>query len=36
MDIAEVREYGLSLSHATGRSPFDPDSLAFEIGGKML
>ncbi len=36
MNIEEVREYGLSLPHATERCPFGPDTLALEIGGKMF
>lgn len=36
MNIADVREYGLSLPHATERCPFGPDTLSLEIGGKMF
>lgn len=36
MNIEEVREYGLSLPHATERCPFGPDTLSLEIGGKMF
>lgn len=34
MNIEEVRETALALPHATERSPYGPDTLAFEIGGK--
>lgn len=36
MDIARVRDYCLSLPHATERSPFGPDTLAMEICGRMF
>lgn len=36
MNIEEVREYGLSLPHATERYPFVPDTLTLEIGGRMF
>lgn len=36
MNIEEVREYGLSLPHATERCPFGPDTLTLEIGGRMF
>lgn len=36
MNIEEVREYCLSLPFATERSPFGPDTLALEIGGRMF
>lgn len=36
MNIEEVREYGLSLPHATERMPFGPDTLSLEIGGRMF
>lgn len=36
MNIEEVREYCLSLPHATERCPFGPDTLAMEIGGRMF
>lgn len=36
MNIEEVRNYGLSLPHATERCPFGPDTLALEIGGRMF
>ena len=34
MNIEELRETALALPHATERSPYGPDTLAFEIGGK--
>lgn len=36
MNIEEVRDYGLSLPHATERCPFGPDTLALEIGGRIF
>lgn len=36
MNIMQVREYCLSLPNVTERSPFGPDTLCFEIGGKMF
>ena len=36
MNIEEVREFGLSLPHATERMPFGPDTYCMEIGGKMF
>lgn len=36
MNFEEVREYGLSLPHATERYPFVPDTLTLEIGGRMF
>ena len=36
MNIEEVREYGLSLPHATERCPFGPDTLTLEIGGRIF
>lgn len=36
MNIEEVREYGLSLPHATERCPFGPDTLSLEIGGRIF
>ncbi|MDE5975685.1 MAG: MmcQ/YjbR family DNA-binding protein [Muribaculaceae bacterium] len=36
MNIEEVREYGLSLPHATERMPFGPDTYCLEIGGRMF
>lgn len=36
MNIAEVRDYALSLPHVTERCPFGPDALALEIGGKIF
>ncbi len=36
MNIEEVRDYCLSLPHATERCPFGPDTLAMEIGGRMF
>ena len=36
MNIEEVRDYCLSLPFATERSPFGPDPLAMEIGGRMF
>ncbi|MDE6332786.1 MAG: MmcQ/YjbR family DNA-binding protein, partial [Muribaculaceae bacterium] len=36
MNIEEVRNYCLSLPFATERCPFGPDTLAFEIGGRMF
>ena len=36
MNIDEVRDYGLSLPFATERSPFGPDTLALEVGGRLL
>lgn len=36
MYIDEVREYGLSLPNATERSPYGPDTLCLEIGGKQF
>ena len=36
MNIDEVRDYGLSLPFATERSPFGPDTLALEVGGRMF
>lgn len=36
MNIEEIREYALSLDHATERCPFGPDTLSIEIGGKMF
>ncbi len=36
MDIEKVREVALSLPHVSERSPFGPDTLSFEIGGKMF
>ena len=36
MDIEEVREFGLALPQVTERSPFGPDTLALEIGGRMF
>lgn len=34
MNIEEIREAALALPHATERSPYGPDTLAFEIGGR--
>ena len=36
MNIEELREYGLSLPHATERMPFGPDTYSLEIGGRMF
>ena len=36
MNIEEVREYCFSLSFATERYPFGPDTLAIEIGGRLF
>lgn len=36
MDIEQVRDYCISLPFATERSPFGPDTLAMEIGGRMF
>jgi len=36
MNIDKVRDYCLSLPFATERSPFGPDTLAMEIGGRMF
>lgn len=36
MNIEQVRDYCLSLPFATERSPFGPDTLAMEIGGRMF
>lgn len=36
MNIQEVRDFCLSLPHATERSPFGPDTLSLEIGGKIF
>lgn len=36
MYIDEIREYGLSLPHATERQPYGPDCLVLEIGGKQF
>lgn len=36
MNISEVRDFALSLPFATERCPFGPDTLSFEIGGKMF
>ena len=36
MNIEQVREYCLSLPHTTERSPFGPDTLAMEIGGRIF
>ncbi len=36
MDIADVREFALSLPHVGERMPFGPDALILEIGGKMF
>lgn len=36
MDIESLWKFGMTLPHATYRSPFGPDTLALEIGGKMF
>lgn len=36
MDIESVREYCLSLPHATEDFPFDETTLAFRIGGRIF
>lgn len=36
MNIEDVRNYGLSLPHATERCPFGPDYLALEVGGRIF
>lgn len=36
MNLGEVRDYALTLPYATERSPFGPDTLALEIGGKIF
>lgn len=36
MYIDEIRDYGLSLPHATERQPYGPDCLVLEIGGKQF
>ena len=36
MNIEEVRKIGLSLPYATERSPYGPDTLSLEIGGKQF
>lgn len=36
MNIEEIRGFALSLPHASERCPFGPDTLSFEIGGKMF
>ena len=36
MDIESVRNYCLSLPHATEDFPFDESTLAFRIGGKIF
>ena len=36
MNIDEVRAYGPTLPLATERSPFGPDTLALEVGGRMF
>lgn len=36
MNIEEIREFALSLPHATEDMPFGPDALALRIGGKIF
>lgn len=36
MNIEQVRNFALSLPAATERCPFGPDTLAFEVGGKIF
>lgn len=36
MNIEELREMAMALPWVTERMPFGPDTLAFEIGGKMF
>jgi predicted DNA-binding protein (MmcQ/YjbR family) len=36
MDLAQVREYCLSKSHATESTPFGSGVLVFKVGGKMF
>ena len=36
MNIEDIREYALSLSHVTEDMPFGPDALALRIGGKIF
>lgn len=36
MNIEELREYCLSLSHTTEDMPFDDETLVFKVGGKMF
>ena len=36
MDLAEFREYCLTKPGATEETPFGPDVLVFEVGGKMF
>lgn len=36
MNIEELREYCLSLPHATEDMPFDDETLVFKVGGKMF
>lgn len=36
MNIEDVREYCLSLAHATEDMPFDESTVAFRVGGKIF
>lgn len=36
MNVEDLREYCLSLPHATECMPFDDKTLVFKIGGKMF
>lgn len=36
MDIETLWKYGVGLPEASSRSPFGPDTLALEVGGKMF
>lgn len=36
MDIETLWNYGMTLPHVTSRSPFGPDTLNLEVGGKMF
>jgi predicted DNA-binding protein (MmcQ/YjbR family) len=36
IDLEDIRQYSLSMPHATEDLPFGPDTLAFRIGGKIF
>ncbi len=36
MDIETLCNFGMTLPHVTTRSPFGPDTLTLEVGGKMF